>query len=58
MATAAKGQNPAVLTRAEDVHFTAGFPLVVDGPQLPGYDRLLGQTLFTHGRFNCSGSLR
>lgn len=39
-------------------NFSAGSPLGVWAPPLPGYTRLLGRGLFTHGRVNCSDSLR
>lgn len=39
-------------------NFSAGSPLGVWAGQLPGFTRLLGRGLFTHGRVNCSDSLR
>jgi hypothetical protein len=48
----------SVLAKGPDVAFTAGSPIVAWGPEIPGFTRLIGRGLFTHGRFNCTGSLR
>jgi hypothetical protein len=47
-----------VLAKGPEVPFTAGSPIVAWGPEIEGFRRLIGRGLFTHGRFNCTGSLR
>ena len=54
------GYNPtsSLPPGAPPAPFTAGFPLAVEGPQLEGYSLLPGRTLYTHGQYNCTGTIR
>ncbi|KAL4434077.1 hypothetical protein ABPG75_000518 [Micractinium tetrahymenae] len=58
LASASTGWPPFLLGKGPGVQFSCGAPLQVWGPELPGFARLLGRGLFTHGRYTCPGSLR
>lgn len=58
LAAPQNGWPLSVLAKGPEVPFTAGSPIVAWGPEIKGFRRLIGRGLFTHGRFNCTGSLR
>ena len=53
-----QGYPPSTLAHGPSVPFTAGFPIVVEGPQLPGFTLFVGVGLFSYGRYNCTGTRR
>lgn len=47
---------PVLLAKGSEVPLTAGAPLALDGPQLPGYDMLPGRLPFDYGSYDCPES--
>lgn len=48
----------AVLAKGPGVGFSGGAPIMAWGPELKGFQRLIGRGVFTHGRYSCQGSVR
>lgn len=49
---------PVLLAHGESVEFTAGTPLLLWSPEVPGFERRPGETMVITGAFPCEGSLR
>ncbi|KAI7838770.1 hypothetical protein COHA_007387 [Chlorella ohadii] len=49
---------PALLASGPDVPFVAGAPNTLWAPQLPGFRRVIGETIVLSGAYPCEGSLR
>jgi hypothetical protein len=52
------GSPPVLISKVAEVPFVAGAPIELWGPELEGYQRYPGRSLFTAGAYECAGSLR
>lgn len=51
------GWPPAVVAKGPGVQYMGGAPLVVTGPDLPGYTRRMGNGLWGQPGYDCAASL-
>jgi len=49
---------PALLAAGADVPFVAGAPNTLWAPEVPGFRRVIGETIGLSGAYPCEGSLR
>lgn len=53
-----KGWPPSLISKGKDLPFSAGSPLAVTGPEIEGYTRYLGGSLFGQPGYDCPGTIK